>query len=103
MFEAQDVCRAFSRTFAKTGKRMAARMAIIAITTSNSINVKPYDFIRRWIIMSMTFSPEFVTNDASMRDRESISRQMAQHKRREIDIMWTIMTITVFRQPIFRG
>jgi hypothetical protein len=39
----QVVCRAFSRALAKTGKRIAARMAIIAITTSNSIKVKPLD------------------------------------------------------------
>src|SRR5205823_1186792 len=32
--------RAFSRAWAKTGKRMAARMAMMAITTSSSIRVK---------------------------------------------------------------
>src|SRR6266852_4946333 len=36
----QLVARAFSRAWAKTGKRMAARMAIMAITTSSSISVK---------------------------------------------------------------
>src|SRR5687767_4307337 len=41
MLERQAVCRAFDRAWAKTGKRMAARMAIIAITTSSSIRVKP--------------------------------------------------------------
>jgi hypothetical protein len=35
--------RAFSRALAKTGKRIAARMAIIAITTSSSINVNPFE------------------------------------------------------------
>src|SRR5436190_789718 len=35
----QAVDRAFSRACAKTGKRMAARMAMIAITTSSSIKV----------------------------------------------------------------
>src|SRR5262245_14262218 len=39
--ERQPACRAFSRAWAKTGKRIAARMAMIAITTSNSISVKP--------------------------------------------------------------
>src|SRR5579871_6537137 len=39
--ERQEVCRAFSRAWAKTGKRMAARIAIMAITTSSSIRVKP--------------------------------------------------------------
>src|ERR1051325_9976559 len=33
--------RACSRALAKTGKRMAARMAMMAITTSSSIRVKP--------------------------------------------------------------
>src|SRR3712207_5525667 len=37
----QEVWRAFSRAWAKTGKRIAARMAIMAITTSNSIKVNP--------------------------------------------------------------
>src|SRR5436190_125280 len=35
--EMQLVVRAFSRTWANTGKRIAARMAIMAITTSNSV------------------------------------------------------------------
>src|SRR5437879_6300294 len=39
MLERQAVIRAFSLAWAKTGKRMAARMAIMAITTSNSIRV----------------------------------------------------------------
>src|SRR3954471_10303789 len=33
--------RAFSRAWANTGNRIAARMAMMAITTSNSIKVKP--------------------------------------------------------------
>src|SRR6266852_1436807 len=33
--------RAFSRAWAKTGNRIAARMAMIAMTTSSSIRVKP--------------------------------------------------------------
>jgi hypothetical protein len=39
--EVHCVKRAFRRAVAKTGNRIAARMAIIAITTSNSISVKP--------------------------------------------------------------
>src|SRR2546426_1028590 len=39
--------RAFSRAWANTGKRIAARMAMIAITTSSSIRVKPF---RRFIM-----------------------------------------------------
>jgi len=37
----QVAWRAFSRALAKTGKRIEARIAIIAMTTSNSISVKP--------------------------------------------------------------
>ena len=41
MLDAQVVRRAFSRTPWKTGKSIAARIAIMAMTTSNSIRVKP--------------------------------------------------------------
>jgi hypothetical protein len=41
MFERQVDWRAFSRARANTGNRMAAKMAIMAMTTSNSIRVKP--------------------------------------------------------------
>src|SRR5207244_4195401 len=37
--ERQDAARAFSRACAKTGNRMAAKIAIIAITTRSSIRV----------------------------------------------------------------
>ena len=37
----QAVCRAFSLAFPNAGNNMPASIAIIAITTSNSINVKP--------------------------------------------------------------
>jgi hypothetical protein len=37
--------RAASRARAKAGKRIAARMPIIAITTSNSMSVNPSFFI----------------------------------------------------------
>src|SRR6266571_1352067 len=37
----QVVARALSRAWAKTGKRIAARMAMIAMTTRSSIRVKP--------------------------------------------------------------
>ncbi len=36
----QAARRAFSRTFWKTGKRIAARIAMMAMTTSISISVK---------------------------------------------------------------
>jgi hypothetical protein len=35
---------AFSLALPKTGKRMAARIAIIAMTTKSSIKVKPFLF-----------------------------------------------------------
>src|SRR6266849_4425941 len=38
--ERQDACRAFSRACANTGNRMAARIAMIAMTTRSSIKVK---------------------------------------------------------------
>src|SRR5437588_1847605 len=41
VFERHGVLRACARARAKTGNRIAARMAMIAITTSNSIRVKP--------------------------------------------------------------
>jgi hypothetical protein len=41
MFDWQLACRAFSLALANTGKRMAARTAMIAMTTSNSVSVKP--------------------------------------------------------------
>src|SRR5262245_12679206 len=37
----QEVLRAPSRARAKTGKRMAARIAIMAMTTRSSMSVKP--------------------------------------------------------------
>src|SRR5687768_5947009 len=40
MLDMQALIRALSRAWAKTGKRIAARMAMIAITTSSSISVK---------------------------------------------------------------
>src|SRR5689334_25158699 len=39
--ERQLIARAFARAWAKTGKRIAAKIAMIAITTSSSIKVKP--------------------------------------------------------------
>src|SRR5437763_295856 len=41
MLLAQLVWRAFSLAWAKTGKRIAARMAMTAITTNSSISVNP--------------------------------------------------------------
>src|SRR5712692_6608728 len=49
MFERQLACRAFSRAWAKTGNRIAARIAIIAITTRSSmrVNARPDGCRRR--------------------------------------------------------
>src|SRR5207237_1279936 len=41
VFERQLVCRALSRAWAKTGNRMAASIAMMAITTRSSISVNP--------------------------------------------------------------
>jgi hypothetical protein len=41
VFERQLALRAFSRAWAKTGKRIAARMAMMAITTNSSMSVNP--------------------------------------------------------------
>src|SRR5438876_5770693 len=50
----QLVCRAFSRACAKTGKRIAARIAMIAITTRSSIRVNALkrDIMRRTMGLS---------------------------------------------------
>src|SRR5438128_9263904 len=41
MFDAQEIVRAFAFALLKAGKSIAARIAMMAITTSNSIKVKP--------------------------------------------------------------
>src|ERR1700730_17247982 len=48
---AHAVCRAFSRAWANTGNRMAARIATIAITTSSSISVNAV--LGRWVVGSL--------------------------------------------------
>src|SRR5262249_452013 len=40
-FDRHPVARALSRAWAKTGKRIAAKIAMIAITTSSSMSVNP--------------------------------------------------------------
>src|SRR2546428_4120113 len=57
--ERQAACRALSRAWAKTGKRIAARMAIIAITTSSSIKVKPRCGSDRCDDMAASSAPRF--------------------------------------------
>jgi hypothetical protein len=45
------ICCAFCFAFDKAGSNMAARIAMIAITTSNSISVNPRFFERRYSIV----------------------------------------------------
>lgn len=40
-----ELRRAFSRARANTGNKIAAKIAIMAMTTSNSIKVKPYHLL----------------------------------------------------------
>src|SRR5579871_2994716 len=42
----QEVARAFSRAWAKTGNRMAARIAMMAMTTSSSMRVNADRVVR---------------------------------------------------------
>src|SRR5689334_17218978 len=51
-FERQEMARALARACAKTGKRIAARIAMMAMTTSNSISVKA-DL--RWALIHVSF------------------------------------------------
>ena len=49
----QTVCTPFALAFAKAGKSMPAKIAMMAMTTSSSINVKPPFFF-------MNFSLSFI-------------------------------------------
>src|SRR5262245_60670300 len=56
MLLTQAVRLAFSLAFARAGNNKAARMAMIAITTSNSIKVNPrraFDFIKREVVFTI--------------------------------------------------
>src|SRR5688500_14314717 len=44
------VCRADSRAWEKTGKRMAARIAIMAMTTRSSMRVKAVLGVGSWVL-----------------------------------------------------
>jgi hypothetical protein len=46
MFDRQLIWRALDRALAKTGNRIAARIAMIAMTTSSSIRVNAADLLR---------------------------------------------------------
>src|SRR5262245_19869187 len=56
-FERQEIARALARAWAKTGKRIAAKMAMIAMTTSNSMRVNPRLEWRTRVKMCMVCSP----------------------------------------------
>ena len=43
-FDSQLACLAFSRALENTGNRIAARMAMMAMTTNSSMSVKPVLF-----------------------------------------------------------
>src|SRR2546425_8236829 len=51
-WDRQAAWRALSRAWAKTGKRMAASIAMIAITTRSSIRVKPRALWNLFIMLS---------------------------------------------------
>src|SRR5690242_13711237 len=69
-FEMQDVFLACSRAWAKTGKRMAARIAMMAMTTSSSIRVKAF-------LRQRTLGPCMVVGSSSKR---KIEHRMAHYK-----------------------
>src|SRR5579871_1903795 len=88
----QEVCRAFSRACAKTGNRMAARMAMIAMTTSSSIRVKPFvdglggdgHFMAFSLVTGfwccVTFAGRAVGGAARLREREGRSENMSKEE-----------------------
>src|SRR5437773_4700154 len=63
--DVQVVWRAFARAWAKTGKRIAAKIAMIAITTSSSISVKPF-----LCKVDITVFSRIASCKADLRDRE---------------------------------
>src|SRR6476620_9397292 len=56
-WERHTPCPAFSRAWVRTGKRVAARIATIAITTSSSVSVKPRFFGERFVQTNMVDLP----------------------------------------------
>ena len=51
----QEIWRAFSRAFANAGSSIAARIAMMAITTSSSIKVKRFCFIMMFSVWLLSF------------------------------------------------
>ena len=91
-------CRAFSFARDRAGSNMAARIAIIASTTANSIKVKPLDFIvpPRW---------DRRTNwNASVLLTLAASRMLAM--KRDVETAWRIVrsarAIVQLEKPIER-
>src|SRR3954454_12475475 len=68
VLDRQEAPRAFSRAWAKTGKRIAARIAMMAITTSNSIRVNPRR-IQRNMVGSLLLIPRLHSKMKAQRDQ----------------------------------
>src|SRR5687768_7180598 len=94
-FDKQVVFRAASRAWANTGNKMAARIAIIAITTSSSIRVKPLDFLIVCILFVKLCGSNLCRIRANLRGhllrraysgREQLSQSRLQRPLRENDI-----------------
>src|SRR5438270_7192900 len=86
MFDKHEVRRAASRARAKTGKRIAANMAMMAITTSSSIRVKPDRDLRRGTNIVL---PPFLADDSP-----SALPAPPHHSKRigEQDLSWACRT-----------
>src|SRR5207249_6737010 len=90
MFERQVALRAFSRAWAKTGKRIAAKMAMMAITTSSSIKVNALRLLnvasnpRENGMMADSFGPARGIPAASDRacDAEKLTTETRREKQR---------------------
>src|SRR5258706_5879977 len=76
--DVQLVCRAFSRAWAKTGKRMAARIAIMAMTTSSSISVNPARLRENLVLMvgsSFIAAGEFAGGEVHGASRKMLGKR----------------------------
>src|SRR5436853_6800976 len=58
----QVIARADSRACAKTGNRIAARIAMIAMTTSSSMRVKP-DLLLMFMLLSLQYERNYSDTD----------------------------------------
>ena len=69
---------------ARAGKSIPARMAIIAITTSSSINVKPRVLRKRTTLSLNCFKPEPPTTSSVVRERLNTSIQIIKKASKHI-------------------